>query len=154
MINLIVQQFDGPTIIDLAPILHLIEGTVNVHWMNSHAEQILIEKHRGRDFLLHVDNLTIMEKSATALGLNYVLDSNVYQSGLAALIHQKIANWRAFTEGVGSSVSRSILTRLSADSIRKGGRPRLAAIAAESVLENMNPIDADVLLRIAALNAR
>ncbi len=153
MIDIVVQpKFNGPSLVDIEPVLDLIEGTVDVCWANTKAEQIVLGHHRDRNFLLHVEDLVLMERTATALGLNYVLDLGIYQSALASLIRQKVTNWRAFTEGVGASVSRSLLTRLSADSVRKGDRPRLAAIATECVLENVNPIDADVLLRIAALN--
>src|SRR5271166_3373987 len=154
MIDIVVQQdFNGPMLPDIEPVLDLIEGVVDVRWTNTKAEQVVLERHRDRSFKLYVPDLPLMERTATALGLSYVLDMGIRQSALASLVYQKISNWRAFTEGIGSTVSRSLLTRLSADSLRKGGRPKLAAIAAECVLDGINPCDADVLLRLSGMRS-
>jgi len=152
MIDIVVDsKFSGPKLIDLEPVIDMIAGPIEARWTNSKTDQAILEQYRERSFKLYVEDLTMMERTATSLGLNYVLDLGVYQSALAALIHQKVSNWRAFAEGVGTSVSRSLLTRLSADSVRKGDRPRLAAIATECVLDGINPCDADVLLRLSAM---
>lgn len=152
MVNLVVQkEFNGPSLPDIESILDLIDGVVDVRWTNSRNEQAILERNRNRDFCLHVEDLSTMERTATALGLRYVLDLIMNESAKAALVYRKTSNWRAFTDGIGSLVSRSLLTKLSADAIRKGVRPRLASIAADCVLEGISPIDADVLLRLSAM---
>ncbi len=153
MINIAVQpEFHGPSIVDLEPVLDLIDGVVDVRWTNSKPEQTILEQHRNRNFLLLVEDLSLMEHTATALGLRYVLDLGISQSALAALVYQKTANWRAFAEGVSSSVCRSLITRLSADVARKGNHSNLAIIATECQLDGISPIDADVLLRISYMS--
>lgn len=152
MIDIVVQpKYTGPSLFEIEPVIDLIKGIVNVRWTNTKIEQAILERYRTRNFNLYVEDLSLMERTANALGLNYVLDLMTFETAKAALLYPKTANWRAFTEGVGSSVARSFITRLSADSVRKGGRPRLAAIAAECVLDSINPCDADVLLRLSAM---
>lgn len=151
MIEIVVQKSNAPTLIEIEPVLDLIDGIVDVRWANSRAEQTLLEQHRDRNFKLFVEDLSMMERTANSLGLNYVLDLMMSESAKAALLYPKTANWRAFSDGVGPGVARSLITRMSAESVRKGGRPRLAAIAAECVLDSINPCDADVLLRLSAM---
>lgn len=151
MIEITVRPFNGPCITDIEPVLDLIEGTVDVRWTNTKTEQIVLERYKQRSFKLYVADLSMMERTATAMGLRYVLDLGTSETAKAALLFPKTANWRAFIEGVGSPVSRSLIVRLSADSVRSGGRPRLAAIATECVLDGINICDADVLLRLSAL---
>jgi hypothetical protein len=92
-----------------------------------------------------------MERAATALGQPYVFDTGLLATALTSLTSRKAYNWRAFSEGVGTAITRSLITRLSAGAIRKGVTPRLANIASECLIEGINPIDADVLLRLRVL---
>jgi hypothetical protein len=152
MIEIVVQsKFNGPSLIDIEPVLDLIQGTIDLRWTNTRAEQVVLERHHDRNFKLYVEDLPLMERTANSLGLKYVLDLGMSETAKAALLYQKTANWRAFTEGVGLLVARSLITKLSADVVRKGGRPRLAAIATECILGSISPCDADVLLRLSAM---
>lgn len=152
MIDLIVKEdFHGPTLLELLPVLENITGTIDIKWSNTKAEQAALISNSKRDFRLYVPDLSIMERSASALGLRYTLDSMVNEAARLALLYRKSYNWRAFTEGVGIAVSRSLITKISADAVRKGHKPRLAAIATETLLDGISPIDADVLLRLAVL---
>ena len=145
-------DFKGPTILELEPILGDIQGTPQVRWQGTRAEFLTLEQH-PRKFILHVPDITAMEKTATMLGNEYTFDSAILQQAFQALTGRQ-ASWRSFCEGVGPAVTRSLLIRISARAIRKGQGQIHAKIASESLIEGVNPIDADILLRIRVLKDR
>lgn len=144
-------QYSGPTILELDSIIADVQGAVEVRWQGTKAEYSTLEHYPKRVFILHVQDLPAMERAATALGQPYVFDTGLLATALTSLTSRKAYNWRAFSEGVGTAITRSLITRLSAGAIRKGVTPRLANIASECLIEGINPIDADVLLRLRVL---
>jgi hypothetical protein len=152
MIELVVTpEFKGPNILEIGPVLENVQGTVDISWTNSKAEQIVLKQHSDRNFRLHVVDFSLMERTATALGLKFVFDLNIPESAKLALLHRKTYNWRNFCEEVGLGVTRGVLTKITADLARRGKRPRLIPIVADCILEGINPCDVDVLLRLEAL---
>jgi hypothetical protein len=144
-------SYAGPTILELASVLADVQGPVDVRWQGTRAEYHALENCNGRLFVLHVQDLAAMERAATALGNPYTFETSLLATALSSLTSRKAYNWRAFSDGVGTAVTRSLLTRLSAGAIRKGLIPRMANIASECIIEGTNPIDADVLLRLRVL---
>ena len=143
--------YSGPTLLELAPIMDDVQGTVEVRWNGTKEERTLLGKFPGRAVRLMVPDLPAMERAATTLGLPYGFDTALLTTALTSLTSRKAYNWRSFSDSVGTNLTRSILTRLSAGAIRKGVTPRLANIASECLIEGINPIDADVLLRLRVL---
>ena len=150
MIEIIIHpSFHGPSIFEVEPVLGSIQDKVEVSWKNTKAELVVLQQYLNKAFILYVEDLSTMERTATALGLHFIFNVSLLESGRLALASRKLYGWRNFTEEIGSTVCRSLITRLSADFIRKGKHPKLAKIATECFLENVNPIDADVLLRLS-----
>jgi len=122
-----------------------------VRWQGTKAEYRALETCNDHKFILHVQDLAAMERAATALGNPYTFETALLATALTSLTSRKAYNWRVFSDGVGTAVTRSLLTHLSAGAIRKGMMWGGAIIASECILENVNPIDADVLLRLRVL---
>jgi hypothetical protein len=144
-------QYSGPTILELDAVVADIQGAVEVRWQGTKAEYAALDRHPKRTFILHVQDLPAYDSAATRLGLRYVFDAALLANAFTALTSRKAYNWRSFVDGVGTAVTRSLITRISAGAIRKGKTPRLAIIASECLIESVNPIDADVLLRLRVL---
>jgi hypothetical protein len=79
------------------------------------------------------------------------MSSNLLNDAKLALNRRKLYNWRGFTSDVGLPAARMVLTKLAADSIRKGDNPKLAPIVKDCLLGGVSPVDADVLLRLKVL---
>jgi hypothetical protein len=144
-------SYAGPSILELAPVLADVQDPVEVRWQGTKAEYRVLENCNRHKFILHVSDLAAMERAATMLGNSFTFETALLATALSSLNSRKAYNWRAFSEGVGTAVTRSLLIRLSAGAIRKGVIPRMANIASECILDNVNPIDADVLLRLRVL---
>lgn len=144
-------EYSGPTILELESLIADVQGVIEVRWQGSKAECLALEKYPQRMFILNVQDMSAMERTATALGQPYVFETSLLATALTSLTSRKAYNWRSFSDGVGTAVTRSLLTRISAGAIRKGVIPRLANIASECLIESVNPIDADVLLRLRVL---
>jgi hypothetical protein len=143
------EQFEGrPTINDMEHVIDEVEGAVEVRWTNTRQELALLDKFIDRDFILFVKDASALEKTTISLGKVIQVKEHVLEAGITALNHRKQYNWRGFTYEVGANTSRAVLAKMSADSIRDGGCPRLADVAKRCLLEGINPIDADVLLRL------
>lgn len=143
--------FNGPTILELTSILADVQGTVEVRWQGTRAEYTALEQNPKRAFILHVQDLPAMERAATALGQPFTFDTSLLAIALTSLTSRKAYNWRTFSDSLGIAVTRSLITRLSAGAIRKGKTPIIANIAAECLIEGVNPVDADILLRLRVL---
>jgi hypothetical protein len=143
--------YSGPTILELSTVMADVQGTVEVKWQGSKEERAALQKFADRKFVLFVSDLPAMERAATTLGRALVFDNALLATALTSLTSRKAYNWRSFTEGIGTAVTRSLLTRLSAGALRKGVTPRIANIASECIIDNVNPVDADVLLRLKVL---
>lgn len=145
-------DYSGPTILELAPVINDVQDkVVQVKWENSRTELRVLEQFSKREFLLYVPNLGALERASTALGLVLIVEPATIENAKGALNIAARYNWRGFVKDIGTNLSRSLITKLAADSIRRGGKPQLALIASECLLDGINPIDADVLLRLRTL---
>lgn len=145
------NEFLGPNILELAPVLDNIQGVIEVFWENSKAEIHTLKQHPDRSFILMCRDVALAERTAATLGVSFQLDVKIVEEGLTALLSRKNYNWRPFSEEVGTSTTGCVVTKLTANNIRSGGRPKLAPIAADIIHAGVNPVDADVLLRIRAM---
>jgi hypothetical protein len=143
-------DFQGPTLLELEPVIAETQGQIEVRWENSKAEVALLYENSNRFFLLHVKDISTLERTASAFGTSFAVDPTILESARLSFVSRKAAqNWDHINSQYGQNVSRSILTRLLADSIRKGKDPRVAApVAQEVLLDQVNPLDASVLFRI------
>lgn len=144
-------SYSGPTILELSAVLADVQGTIEVKWQGSKEERAVLKKFAERKFVLYVPDLPAMERAATTLGRSFVFDNALLATALTSLTSRKAYNWRSFSEGIGTAITRSLLTRLSAGALRKGVTPTIANIASECIIDNVNPVDADVLLRLRVL---
>jgi len=151
MVNIRVSSYDGPSILDLDPVLNEVQGDVEVSWTNTKSELRALEKYPHRTFILHVNDSQSMERTAVTLGQPFQLDHDFMEKAWSYLNSKKSYNWRTFVDGVGVGVSRCLITKISANAIRKGKQPLIAAIATDCVLNQTNPIDADVFFRLSVL---
>lgn len=152
MVELVINpKFFGPSILELDPVLGDVQGTVEVKWHGTKEERAVLHKYEDRVFRLMVPDLPAMERAASALGVPLKFETALLTAALTSLTSRKAYNWRAFSDEMGPSITRSILTRLSAGAIRKGIIPKMANVASEVIIEGINPIDADVLLRLRAM---
>jgi hypothetical protein len=55
------------------------------------------------------------------------------------------------TRGIGPAATRSLITKLVGDAIRKGKQPKLtASFLHDCMFNELNPVDADLFLRLRA----
>lgn len=145
------QDFNGPTILELEPVLAEIQGIIEIRWEGTQAELVALRRHRDRHFNLIVADIQAMERAATATGTNLNLDPAFVESVKLALISRKGNNWRMMADDMGPGVTRALVTKLSADSIRRGNKPKLARITTEVICDGINGLDAEILLRLRNL---
>jgi hypothetical protein len=149
------KKFEGPTILEMASLLPLSEESVTVAWSNSKVERLVLRKYPNRDFILVVPDLNAMERTATTLGLPYKLDNPAINGCMEAINNNVGGSWGTFVKTVGPSVSRGIAVRLVADCIREGNDPtQLRKVLVDFVLDNVPPMDADLLLVLRFRGAR
>lgn len=152
---LINPKFFGPSILELDPVLVDVQGIVEVKWHGTKEERAVLHKHEDRSFRLMVTDLPAMERAATALGLPLKFETALLTAALTSLTSRKAYNWRNFvSEEFNPVIARSIVTRLAAGAVRKGMTPSLALIASECLIDGVNAVDADVLLRLRELQKR
>ena len=144
-------NYSGPSILELNSVMDDVQGTVEVRWQGTREERVALQRNSARKFILFVPDLPAMERAATALGRLLAFDNALLAAALTSLTSRKAYNWRQFSDDVGTAMTRSILTRLSAGALRKGVTPKIANVASECLIEGVNPIDADVLLRLRHL---
>ena len=143
-------SFQGPTLLELEPVIDETSGKIEVRWENSKPEVSLLYKNSHRSYILYVKDISTLERSVSMLGVSFILDSTLLESARLSLTSRRAAhNWDNIAGQYGTNVSRSILTRLLADSLRKGKDPkRTALVTREVLLEGVSPVDAGILLRI------
>ncbi len=143
-------DFQGPNLLELEPVIPETQGPIEVRWENSKAEIALLYKNPRRIYILHVKDIFILERTTATFGVAFPIDPTLLESAKLSLTSRKAAvNWEHLNSEYGANVSRGLLTRILADSVRKGRDPRLAApVAREILLDGVNPLDAAVLLRI------
>lgn len=146
-------EFHGPTILELDSVIANVQGPVEVRWQGTKAEYAALERYPRNKFVLYVPDLPGMERAATVLGQPYILDTALLVTAHSSLASRKAYNWRnLINDSFGPIIARGIIVRLAAGAIRLGKPPRfLAKIASECLLDGVNAIDADVLLRLRYL---
>ncbi len=154
MIQIVIDpKYAGPTILDWGISSRNVEDEfVEVRWGNTKQEIVQLERLSDCNFRLFVPDAAAQERAATTLGDDLQLDQTIIAAAKLALNTRKAYDWRNFLEGKPPSLTRSILTRMSVDAIRRGKRSALAEFASDFASEDgINPIDADVLLRLQVL---
>jgi hypothetical protein len=154
MIQIVIDpKYDGPTILNWGIASRDVEDEfVEVRWGNTKQELTQLERLPDCNFRLFVPDAAAQERAAATLGDDIQLDQAVISTAKLALNTRKTYDWRNFLEGKPLSLTRSILTKISADALRKGRPSALADLVGDFALENgINPIDADVLLRLRVL---
>ena len=145
-------RFYGPSILELEPILDDIqEKVIKVKWLNSRQEQFVLDRHKHLSFLLYVVDLSTMDKVSAQFGIPCKMDANLVASARDALLNIQLYDWRQFSGSQGAGMSRSLVTRVAADAIRLGKKPKLAYVAKNLLLDSISPSDADVLVRLRVL---
>lgn len=148
------DKYTGVTILDMEPLLELGDCPIEVRWENTKAEVRLLRKCEGREVTLVVPNLIAMERAASTLGLNFVVERSLVLNGLHSL-NKPDGHWREFTTQTGPYLSRGLVMRAFAHKLRQGiDHQPLRKVLIESVLDNTSPVDADVLLGLRIKGAR
>jgi hypothetical protein len=105
--------------------------------------------------MLVVPDLNSMERTATTLGLPYQLAQAAINECMGAINTDVGGVWGTFVKTVGPGVSRGIAVRVVADCIREGNDPKpLRKLLVDCVLNNLPPMDADVLLALRVRGAK
>lgn len=154
MIQIVIDsEYAGPTILDWGSSSRNVEDKfIDVRWGNTKQEIVQLERLPDCNFRLFVIDDVAQERAATTLGDDLQLNQTVIATAKLALNTRKSYDWRKFLEGKPPSLTRSILTRMSADAVRRGKKSALAEFASDFAPEDgINPIDADVLLRLRVL---
>jgi hypothetical protein len=149
------DKFTGPTIVEIEPLFSLSSEPFDVRWEGTKQEKRLARKYKDRPLTLVVPNLAAMEKAAATLGLGYDFDRGLMVTGKNSLAN-KDGKWRDFTRDNGSYVARGTVLKGLATMFRKGGPPSkdLRQTVVNSVLDQIQPIDLDVLLLLRLKGAR
>lgn len=143
------ENWMGPTIIEIGPILSDMEDPVHVRWNNTTQERLFYTRNKTREFVLHVQSETECARTSSTLGGSYILDKKDFERARAALIQKTGPEWRALVEELGQTRALAVLSATVASSIKSGKRPTVTcSVVSSVVLEGVHPQDADVLMRI------
>jgi hypothetical protein len=154
MIQIVINpEYNGPTILDWGTSSRNVEDEfVEVKWENTRQEINQLESLSDCNFRLFVPDTDAQERAAISLEEDLDLSITLMASAKLALNARKAYDWRNFTDDKPLPLTRNILARMTADTLRKGKEPVLAQFAGDFASENgINPIDADVLLRLQVL---
>lgn len=154
MIQIVIDpQYNGPTILEWGISSRNVEDEfVEVLWGNTKQEIVQLECLQDCNFRLFVPDAEARERAAASLDSDVQLDGVIMATAKQALNARKSYDWRNFSNDKPISLTRSILTKMSADALRNGREPILAQFAGDFACETgINPIDADVLLRLQVL---
>lgn len=144
-------DFKGPTLIELETIIHDTKGVIEILWENTKLEFLTLARYSKRDFILHVKDCQTLDKVANVLGIKLPIDKNVIDNAKESLGSRRNYNWRPLVQGSGSTIGKSTVLRIASDALRNGKSSILASIASDCLFKNVNPIDADVFLRLKAM---
>lgn len=146
-----IDSFDGPTLLELAPVIDEIPDPIEARWAGTPAEFLFLAKVTNRSLILYVQDFHAQDRITLHLGAPIVFEKGLIERGRQSLTAQKPqVPWREFCEALGHTRSSLLLTKLVADSIRAGRKPITSGIAVATILEGVNPADADILLRLKA----
>ncbi len=154
MIQIVINpEYTGPTILEWGTSSRNVEDEfVEIAWGNTKQEITQLERLTDCNFRLNVPDAAMQERAAISLQSDLDLNVTLMSAAKLALNGRKSYDWRNFADDKPLPLTRSILTKMSADSLRRGREPLLAQFADTFASENgINPIDADVLLRLKVL---
>jgi hypothetical protein len=150
----VTRGYQGPTVLELER-SGLFDGSTRhaeVAWRNSREELGTLQRYPDVQCVLHVEDMTVMQRSANSLGISPALDETTIREGFVALTDKSVSDWRRFTSSVGVTPARGVLVRLASDTIRKGQNPsNLRKVIQHCVFRGVNAVDADVLLGLVKL---
>lgn len=141
-------EFKGPSILELeSSIPHIsAEVVIDVRWTNTKPEFYLLQKLKhSHKFCLHVADLQAQERAASFLGQALKLETSIIEKGKRSL---NSSGWRDYASELGTAVARSVMTKIAADNVRRGNRVNFISVARDTLLDGINPVDADVLFRL------
>jgi hypothetical protein len=146
-------DFQGPTLVELEPVLDDVLGRIEVRWENSKAEIALLEEYTEHSYSLYVKDIKTLESASSTLGVPFQATPELIESAKLALSSRKSAhNWESITKEYGTNVTRSLLASLVSESIRKGKNAALIApVAREILLDGVAPVDASILIRVRGM---
>jgi hypothetical protein len=146
-------DFQGPTLVELEPVLDDVLGRIEVRWENSKAELALLEEYTEHSYMLYVKDVAVLAQASSTLGIPFQAPPTLIESAKLALSSRKSAHqWESINKDYGTNVTRSLLASLVSESIRKGKNAALVApVAREVLLDQVSPVDATILIRIRAL---
>ncbi len=151
------DSFKGLTVIEWEPLL-ADNPRVEALWGNSKQEVDVLRRYPDNDFDLVVPDLMAMERAATLLGLPLVVEAALVNRGLYQL-NKPDGVWREFAAQTGPNLSRGLVTRATARALRSGKAGNkdlnsLRKVLVESYLDNVSPVEADVLFGLRCRGAR
>ena len=153
------KEFFGPTLCEMEPVLEILnpdrgnptEVEVEVRWTGDRRDNLAYERNSEYAFVLVVPDIETAEKTSWSLGGAMDLPQAELEAAEVALFSKAGSGvaWRKKAEGLGAVRATLLLTKVAADAVRRGKRPRVAtALAADCIINHVSPADADVLLRL------
>jgi hypothetical protein len=145
------EDWSGPSILELSSIMEEIEDDrpVKVSWSNTRNEIAALRKFPNRKFILVVDNFPAKDRVTAVLGLPLSPPQGALDRAKDSLVELKTYDWRNFCDSGGKNPNpKYLLLKLVADSLRKGNVPALAEIMSPLLLDGIDVVDVDVLLRL------
>jgi hypothetical protein len=149
MINLRVDpEYRGPSIIEAECLLSLGHDTIEVAWTNTKRELDVLRRFSDRPVILIVPDLRLMVRTASVLGIEFTLPSEILRAAMNSLNGVE-GQWRTFTEQVGPEVALSAILQNAANGILKGvSHDPLRKVLIECLLGGISPVDLDLLLAL------
>ena len=142
------EDFSGPPLEDLLPVLDELSDPVEVSWEGTSAELRLYERNENRTFLFMVKDNKVLDRTLWALGGSIPLTPEEITASKTALTNRNSQDWRSGMESLGYIRGMLVLTKLTGDSLRSGKKPIAIARTAIDCLRGVNPLDADLLIRL------
>jgi hypothetical protein len=147
-------EYGGPDIFELAPTIpEIADKTVKLRWANS-KDEIHALAPFDRSFVLCVRDSSVLDRAVATFGKRLKISPSVLERAKFVLTDKKGYDWRNFAGELRETSPRHLLLKLAADAVRKGIQPSLAEIAGKVLSDGINPIDADILMRLRSPRMR
>lgn len=146
----VAPDFHGPTLPELQSVLVDLPDPVEVRWTGSRQDLVALERSASRILILVVPDAEAMERATWVLGVGLTMSPADYDATRASLVNRDQQTWRTRVDDLGHARGTMLLCKLVADALRAGRKqgPTITGIARECVLDRLDPVDADVLLRL------
>lgn len=149
------KEFAGPTLQDLEPILDDLSDPVEVRWTGSRVDFLTLERHSARSLILVTPDDVQRERTIWILGGTLDMSPDDLEAAKLALTNKRDQTWRLRVSDMGTTRGTLLLTKVVGDAIRNGKRPPASvSVALDCLHRQVNPADADVLLRLRTANPR